>query len=159
MAGGTPDSGDGSGTPINPDTADYLKKSDAGIGVVKTYTKASAKEAIAAGDTIAAALGKLEFGIDGIFGGDGSTGGDITIPDIPEPDGTDVPVIDEPTNETVGSDINPDQLPEDGDDLKTIIAKQNQLIEILNKKIKLLNALVQPEGHQLVYVQADEAGA
>lgn len=159
MAGGTPDSGDGSGTPITPDTADYLKKSDAGVGVVKTYTKASTKEAIAAGDTIAVALGKLEFGIDGIFGGDGATGGDITIPDIPEPDGTDVPVIDEPTNETVGSDITPDQLPEDGDDLKTIIAKQNQLIEILNKKIKLLNALVQPENYQLVYVEADGAGA
>lgn len=159
MAGGTPDIGNGSGTPINPSTADYLKKSDAGIGIVKTYSKASAKQAIAAGDTIAVALGKLEYGIDGIFGGDGSTGGDITIPDIPEPDGTDVPVIDEPTNDTVGSDITPDQLPEDGDDLKTIIAKQNQLIEILNKKIQLLNALVQPENYQLVYVEADGAGA
>lgn len=159
MAGGTPDSGDGSGTPITPDTADYLKKSDAGIGVVKTYSKATAKEAIAAGDTIAVALGKLEYGIDGIFGGEGSTGGDITIPTIPEPDGTDVPVIDEPTDDTIGSDITPDQLPEDGDDLKTIIAKQNQLIEVLNKKIQLLNALVQPENYQLVYVEADGAGA
>lgn len=159
MAGGTPDSGDGSGTPITPDTADYLKKSDAGVGVVKTYSKAAAKEAIAAGDTIAVALGKLEYGIDGIFGGEGSTGGDITIPTIPEPDGTDVPVIDEPTDDTIGSDITPDQLPENGDDLKTIIAKQNQLIEMLNKKIQLLNALVQPENYQLVYVEADGAGA
>lgn len=159
MAGGTPDSGDGSGTPITPDTADYLKKSDAGIGVVKTYSKATAKEAIAAGDTIAVALGKLEYGIDGIFGGEGSTGGDITIPTIPEPDGTDVPVIDEPTDDTIGSDITAEQLPEDGDDLKTIIAKQNQLIEVLNKKIQLLNALVQPENYQLVYVEADGAGA
>lgn len=159
MAGGTPDSGDGSGTPITPDTADYLKKSDAGVGVVKTYSKAAAKEAIAAGDTIAVALGKLEYGIDGIFGGEGSTGGDITIPTIPEPDGTDVPVIDEPTDDTIGSDITAEQLPEDGDDLKTIIAKQNQLIEMLNKKIKLLNALVQPENYQLVYVEADGAGA
>lgn len=158
MAGGTPDSGDGSGTPINPSTADYLKKSDAGVGVVKTYSKAATKEAIAAGDTIAVALGKLEYGIDGIFGGEGSTGGDITIPTIPEPDGTDVPVIDEPTDDTIGSDITPDQLPENGDDLKTIIAKQNQLIEVLNKKIQLLNALVQPENYQLVYVEADGAG-
>lgn len=159
MAGGTPDSGDGSGTPITPDTADYLKKSDAGVGVVKTYSKAAAKEAIAAGDTIAVALGKLEYSIDNIFGGEGSTGGDITIPEIPEPDGTDIPVIDEPTNDTIGSDITPEQLPENGDDLKTIIAKQNQLIEVLNKKIQLLNALVQPENYQLVYVEADGAGA
>lgn len=159
MAGGTPDSGDGSGTPITPDTADYLKKSDAGVGVVKTYSKAAAKEAIAAGDTIATALGKLEYSIDNIFGGEGSTGGDITIPEIPEPDGTDIPVIDEPTNDTIGSDITPEQLPENGDDLKTIIAKQNQLIEVLNKKIQLLNALVQPENYQLVYVEADGAGA
>lgn len=159
MAGGTPDSGDGTGTPIDPSTADYLKKSDAGVGVVKTYSKAAAKEAIAAGDTIAVALGKLEYGIDGIFGGEGSTGGDITIPTIPEPDGTDVPVIDEPTDDTIGSDITAEQLPENGDDLKTIIAKQNQLIELLNKKIKLLNALVQPENYQLVYVEADAAGA
>lgn len=159
MAGGTPDSGDGSGTPITPDTADYLKKSDAGVGVIKTYSKAAAKEAIAAGDTIAVALGKLEYSIDNIFGGEGSTGGDITIPEIPEPDGTDIPVIDEPTNDTIGSDITPEQLPENGDDLKTIIAKQNQLIEVLNKKIQLLNALVQPENYQLVYVEADGAGA
>lgn len=162
MAGGTPDDGTGSGTPITPDTADYLKKSDAGIGVVKAYTKASAKEAIAAGDTIAVALGKLEFGIDNIFGGtggDGSTGGDIVIPDIPEADGTDVPVIDEPTDDTIGSDITAEQLPEDGDSLKVIIKKQSQLIELLNKKIKLLNNLVQPENYQLVYVEADAAGA
>ena len=159
MAGGTPDSGDGTGTPITPDTADYLKKSDAGIGVVKAYTKASAKEAIAAGDTIAVALGKLEFGIDGIFGGDGSTGGDIVIPEIPEADGTDVPVIDEPTDDTIGSDITAEQLPEDGDSLKVIIKKQSQLIEMLNKKIQLLNNLVQPENYQLVYVEADAAGA
>lgn len=159
MAGGTPDSGDGSGTPITPDTADYLKKSDAGVGIVKTYSKAAAKEAIAAGDTIAVALGKLEYGMDGIFGGEGSTGGDIVIPTIPEPDGTDVPVIDEPTDDTIGSDITAEQLPENGDDLKTIIAKQNQLIEMLNKKIQLLNALVQPENYQLVYVEADGAGA
>lgn len=141
--------------PIDPEAADYLKKSDAGVGIVKDYTKGIAKEAIAAGDTIAVALGKLEYSIDNIFGGEGSTGGDITIPEIPEPDGTDVPVIDEPTNDTIGSEITPDQLPENGDDLKTIIAKQNQLIEVLNKKIQLLNALVQPEGYQLVYVEAE----
>lgn len=152
MMGGDPEDPE---SPVNPEAADYLKKSDAGVGVIKDYTKGVAKEAIAAGDTIAAALGKLEYSIDNIFGGEGSTGGDITIPEIPEPDGTDVPVIDEPTNDTIGSDITPDQLPENGDDLKTIIAKQNQLIEILNKKIQLLNALVQPEGYQLVYVEAD----
>lgn len=159
MAGGTPDTGDGTGTPITPDTADYLKKSDAGIGVVKEYTKASAKEAVAAGDTIAVALGKLEYGIDNIFGGEGgegSTGGDIVVPTIPDPaGGTDVPVIDEPTDDTIGADIPAETLPEAGDDLKTIIAKQNQLIEILNKKIQLLNNLVQPEGYQLVYVEAE----
>lgn len=152
MMGGDPEDPE---SPIDPEAADYLKKSDAGVGVIKDYTKGAAKEAIAAGDTIAAALGKLEYSIDNIFGGDGSTGGDITIPEIPEPDGTDVPVIDDPTNDTIGSEITPDQLPENGDDLKTIIAKQNQLIEVLNKKIQLLNALVQPEGYQLVYVDAE----
>lgn len=152
MMGGDPEDPE---SPINPEAADYLKKSDAGVGIIKDYTKGAAKEAIAAGDTIAAALGKLEYSIDNIFGGEGSTGGDIVIPEIPEPDGTDVPVIDEPTNDTIGSDITPEQLPENGDDLKTIIAKQNQLIEVLNKKIQLLNALVQPEGYQLVYVEAD----
>lgn len=152
MMGGDPEDPE---SPIDPEAADYLKKSDAGVGIIKDYTKGVTKEAIAAGDTIAAALGKLEYSIDNIFGGDGSTGGDIVIPEIPEPDGTDVPVIDEPTNDTIGSDITPDQLPENGDDLKTIIAKQNQLIEVLNKKIQLLNALVQPEGYQLVYVEAE----
>jgi len=158
MAGGTPDTGDGTGTPITPDTADYLKKSNAGIGVVKEYTKASAKKAIVAGDSIAVALGKLEYGIDNIFGGtgeEGSTGGDIVIPDIPDVDGTKIPVIDEPTDDTIGSDITAEQLPESGDDLKTIIKKQSQLIELLNKKIQLLNKLVQPAGYQLVYVEAD----
>lgn len=152
MMGGDPEDPE---SPINPEAADYLKKSDAGVGVIKDYTKGVAKEAIAAGDTIAVALGKLEYSIDNIFGGEGSTGSDITIPEIPEPDGTDIPVIDEPTDDTIGSDITPEQLPENGDDLKTIIAKQNQLIEILNKKIQLLNALVRPEGYQLVYVEAD----
>lgn len=152
MMGGDPKDPE---SPINPEAADYLKKSDAGVGIIKDYTKGAAKEAIAAGDTIAAALGKLEYSIDNIFGGKGSTGGDITIPEIPKPDGTDIPVIDNPTNDTIGSDITPDQLPEDGDDLKTIIVKQNQLIEVLNKKIQLLNALVQPKDYQLVYVQAE----
>lgn len=70
IMGGTPDSPE---SPVNPDTADFLKKSDAGIGVLKDYATAGAPAAVAAGDTIAVAFGKIVKALDTITGGtDGS---------------------------------------------------------------------------------------
>ena len=137
-AGGDPD-GD---TPLNPSTMDYLKKSDAGIGIVKTYTKASSQSAIAAGDTIAAALGKLEKKADDIKAGTTSP----IVPDIPTIEIPDVPEddIDQPY---------PNDKPEEGDDLKTIIAKLQNQIDYLTNQVNQIAALVQPDGYGLVYVQ------
>lgn len=75
-------------TPINPDLADYLKKSDAGIGVLKEFTKAAESEEIAQGDTIAVALGKIVLTLDTLSGGNngalptdpGQGGGDPETP-------------------------------------------------------------------------------
>lgn len=70
IMGGTPDDPE---SPVNPDTADFLKKSDAGIGVLKDYATAGEPAAVAAGDTIAVAFGKIVKALDTITGGtDGS---------------------------------------------------------------------------------------
>ena len=137
-AGGDPD-GD---TPIDPSTMDYLKKSDAGIGIVKTYSKAGSQSAIAAGDTIAVALGKLEKKADDIKAGTTSP----IVPEIPEIEVPDLPAtdIDQPY---------PNDKPTAGDDLKTIIAKLQNQIDYLTKQVNELAALAQPDGYGLVYVQ------
>lgn len=137
-AGGDPD-GD---IPIDPSTMDYLKKSDAGIGIVKTYSKAGSQSAIAAGDTIAVALGKLEKKADDIKAGTTSP----IVPEIPEIEVPDLPAtdIDQPY---------PNDKPTAGDDLKTIIAKLQNQIDYLTKQVNELAALAQPDGYGLVYVQ------
>jgi len=137
-AGGNPD-GD---TPLEPSTMDYLKKSDAGIGIVKTYSKAGSQSAIAAGDTIAVALGKLEKKADDIKAGTTSP----VVPDIPTIEVPEVPEddIDKPY---------PNDKPTEGDDLKTIIAKLQNQIDYLTNQINRIAALVQPDGYGLVYVQ------
>lgn len=74
--------------PINPDLADYLKKSDAGIGVLKEFTKAAESAEIASGDTLAVALGKIVLTLDTLSGGNngalptdpGQGGGDPETP-------------------------------------------------------------------------------
>lgn len=137
-AGGDPD-GD---TPLEPGTMDYLKKSDAGIGIVKTYSKAGSQSAIAAGDTIAVALGKLEKKADDIAAGTTSP----VVPEIPEIEVPDLPStdIDQPY---------PGEKPSNGDQLNEIIAKLQNQIEYLTKQVNKLAALVQPDGYGLVYVQ------
>ena len=70
IMGGTPEDPE---SPVNPNTADFLKKSDAGIGVLKDYATAGKPAAVAAGDTIAVAFGKIVKALDTITGGtDGS---------------------------------------------------------------------------------------
>lgn len=74
--------------PVDPDLADYLKKSDAGIGVLKEFTKAAESEEIASGDTLAVALGKIVLTLDTLSGGNngalptdpGQGGGDPETP-------------------------------------------------------------------------------
>ena len=66
IMGGNPEDPE---TPINPDLADYLKKSDAGIGVLKEFTKAAESAEIASGDTLAVALGKIVLTLDTLSGG------------------------------------------------------------------------------------------
>ena len=56
-------------SPVNPDLADYLKKSDAGVGVLKTFAKAGKSAGIASGDTLAVALGKIVLTLDTLSGG------------------------------------------------------------------------------------------
>lgn len=137
-AGGNP-SGD---TPLDPGTMDYLKKSNAGIGIVKSYAKAGSQSAIAAGDTIAVALGKLEKKVDDIVAGTTSP----VVPEIPEIEVPDLPStdIDQPY---------PGEKPANGDQLNEIIAKLQNQIEYLTKQVNELAALVQPDGYGLVYVQ------
>lgn len=137
-AGGDP-SGD---TPLDPGTMDYLKKSNAGIGIVKSYAKAGSQSAIAAGDTIAVALGKLEKKADDIAAGTTSP----VVPEIPEIEVPDLPStdIDQPY---------PGEKPANGDQLNEIIAKLQNQIEYLTKQVNELAALVQPDGYGLVYVQ------
>lgn len=85
IMGGDPENPE---TPINPDLADYLKKSDAGVGVLKTFAKAAKSAEIASGDTLAVALGKIVLTLDTLSGGNngslptdpGQGGGDPETP-------------------------------------------------------------------------------
>lgn len=85
IMGGDPENPE---TPINPDLADYLKKSDAGVGVLKTFAKAAESAEIASGDTLAVAIGKIVLTLDTLSGGNngalptdpGQGGGDPETP-------------------------------------------------------------------------------
>jgi len=48
---------------LGDDTSDILKKSDAGIGILKNYSKSSESSEVVATDTISQAIGKLEAAI------------------------------------------------------------------------------------------------
>jgi len=54
---------DGVVAALGDDTSDILKKSDAGVGILKNYSKPSESSDIVATDTINQAIGKLEAAI------------------------------------------------------------------------------------------------
>lgn len=128
--------------PLTPDTADFLKKSDAGVGVLKDYAEAGAKEKVAANDTINVAVGKLQKQISEVESGASS-------PVIPE-----IPVVEVPQlpEAGIGQDIPAEITPNNGEDLKTIIGKLVAQNKFLLEQLKQVAALVQVDGYQLVYV-------
>lgn len=139
LAGGDPTD---PSAPLDPTTADFLKKTNAGVGVLADYAVATDKADVTAGDTISVAVGKLQKQLDDVEAGTTSP----VVPEIPTVTVPDVPsdVIDTPFPEA--------DKPAAGDDLKTIIAKQQAQIEYLTKQIEAITALVQPDGYDLVYV-------
>lgn len=134
MMGGDPEDPE---SPINPEAADYLKKSDAGVGILKDYSEAAEKAAIAPGDSIAVAFGKIAKSVTNIEAGDTK----VIIKEIPVIPGT------------PGEDQNNEVKP--GDTVDVVIAKILNQITALGDRITKIEETINPEGYQLVYVEAD----
>lgn len=124
-------------SPINPETADYLKKSDAGVGILKDYSEAAKKAAIAPGDSIAVAFGKIAKSVTNIEAGDTK----VVIKEIPVIPGT--------PGEGQDNEVKP------GDTIDVVIAKILNQITALGDRITKIEETINPEGYQLVYVEAN----
>lgn len=138
--GGDPTNPDGGD--LTPDTADFLKKSDAGVGILKDYAEAIANTKVAANDTINVAVGKLQKQLNDAESGTTSP----VVPEIPEITVPDVP------EDNITNPFPEDSKPVEGDDLKTIIAKLQAQVDYLTKQIVAINGVIRPDGYQLVYV-------
>lgn len=123
--------------PIDPEVADYLKKSDAGVGILKDYSEAAEKAAIAPGDSIAVAFGKIAKSVTNIESGDTK----VVIKEIPVIPGT--------PGEDQDNEVKP------GDTVDVAIAKILNQITALGDRITKIEETIHPEGYQLVYVEAD----
>lgn len=123
--------------PIDPEVADYLKKSDAGVGILKDYSEAAKKAAIAPGDSIAVAFGKIAKSVTNIESGDTK----VVIKEIPVIPGT------------PGKDQDNEVKP--GDTVDVAISKILNQITALGDRITKIEETIHPKGYQLVYVEAD----
>lgn len=121
------DPSDPNGGNLTPETADFLKKSDAGIGVLKDWTVAGANTPVAANDTINVAIGKLQKSVNDIKSGDTK----VIVKELPTV-----------TDSTIIA----------GDTLETVISKLIKRNDELQAEIDALKAIVSPTGYELVYV-------
>lgn len=121
------DPSDPSGGNLTPETADFLKKSDAGVGVLKDWAIAGANGPVVANDTINVAIGKLQKSVNDIANGET----DVVIKELP--------VV---ADSTIVA----------GDTLETVISKLIKRNGELQDEIDALKAIVSPNGYELVYV-------